>query len=434
MKPSLLLCIFISIAFFTIAGQSAAQKPDLSSWRFESPRPQIAPRNWVDKSVKYNGQTTLALSGGGKSYSDGRWVWLVTVEPGAYYHFETHYRCSKVDEPLRTVLARIVWLDARGESVVPADYPASRRGDSPGGWRRIEQTYRCPERATQARLELMYRWDADGSVHFVPAVLEKTGMPAPRLVRLATVKYRPPNSSSARQNLERFAKFIEQAADRKADVVCLPEGITFIGTGKSYMEAAEPVPGPSTEFLGNVARANRLYIVAGLIERDNDLVYNTAVLLDREGRLAGTYRKVCLPRDEIDGGVTPGDEFRVFDTDFGRIGIMICWDVAFPEPARELALEGAEVIFLPIWGGHTLLARARALENQVYLVSSSYDMETGIFDKEGNLAVQASEENPVVVLEVDLDKKKDWFWDGDFKNRFPREMPPRKALRSHTGQ
>jgi predicted amidohydrolase len=92
-------------------------------------------------------------------------------------------------------------------------------------------------------------------------------------------------------------------------------------------------------------------------------------------------------------------------------------------------MDGAEVILMPIWGGHTTLARARAIENQVYLVSSSYDMESGVFDLEGTLAAEATEEEPVAVLEVDLAKKKDWPWLGDLKNRIPREMPPARATR-----
>jgi formylglycine-generating enzyme required for sulfatase activity len=84
-------------------------------------------------------------------------------------------------------------------------------------------------------------------------------------------------------------------------------------------------------------------------------------LFGRDGQLIGKYRKVCLPREEIDGGITPGTEYPVFDTDFGRIGMMICWDVSYPEVARELAARGAEMILMPIWGGNETLAKARAI-------------------------------------------------------------------------
>ena len=222
---------------------------------------------------------------------------------------------------------------------------------------------------------------------------------------------------------------VAKAADQHADIVCLPEGITLVGTELNYISASEPIPGPSTKFLGELSKKYHLYIVAGILEKEGEVVYNTAVLLDRNGNLAGKYRKVSLPREEIDGGVTPGDALPVFDTDFGRIGMMICWDVSFPETARTLAKKGAEVILMPIWGGNVNLAKARAIENQVYLVSSTYDMITAVFDQEGEVMKQASTVDPVIVVPVDLNKQKLWEWLGDFKNRIPREMPSAHAIR-----
>ena len=187
------------------------------------------------------------------------------------------------------------------------------------------------------------------------------------------------------ENLQQFSNLIAKAGAQKADIVCLPEALTMVGTKENYVSASEPIPGPSTEFLGSVAAKHNLYIVAGLLEKEGDVVYNTAVLIDRQGKLAGKYRKVSLPREEIDGGITPGNSFPVFDTDFGKIGMMICWDVTFPDAAKTLALNGAEVILMPIAGGYVKLAMARALENQVYLVSSTYDMISAVFDLEGNV-------------------------------------------------
>ena len=99
----------------------------------------------------------------------------------------------------------------------------------------------------------------------------------------------------ARAFVEEFAKLVRESASQRPDFICLPEGITVIGTGMKYVEVAEPVPGPTTKRLGELAREARAYIVAGIYERVGSTVYNTAVLIDREGRLAGTYRKV-VPR------------------------------------------------------------------------------------------------------------------------------------------
>ncbi|MCK5468390.1 MAG: carbon-nitrogen hydrolase family protein, partial [Cyclobacteriaceae bacterium] len=250
----------------------------------------------------------------------------------------------------------------------------------------------------------------------------------PRLVRLASIHHRPENTASTQENLEQFKEYIHMAGDQKADIVCLPEGITMVGTRKTYVEVSEVIPGPTTKYLGQLAKEHNMYIIAGIIERDGPVVYNTSVLINRNGEFQGKYRKAALPREEIDGGITPGDNFPVFDTDFGKVGMMICWDVYFPEPARMLAMQGAEIIFMPIWGGNLTLAKARAIENQVYLVSSTYDMKTGVFDKAGELLVEGTTENPVVVVEVDLNKRKLWNWLGVFRNRIQRELPSAKAI------
>lgn len=109
----------------------------------------------------------------------------------------------------------------------------------------------------------------------------------------------------------------------------------------AHADAAEPIPGPSTDYFGQLAKQHNLYIVAGLLERDQQLVYNVAVLLAPDGSVAGKYRKVCLPRGEWLGGVQPGHEYPVFDTRFGKLGMMVCYDGFFPEVARELTNHGA---------------------------------------------------------------------------------------------
>ncbi|MBL8235399.1 MAG: carbon-nitrogen hydrolase family protein, partial [Bryobacterales bacterium] len=118
--------------------------------------------------------------------------------------------------------------------------------------------------------------------------------------------------------------------------------------------------GPTTESLGKVAKQRKAYIVAGIYEREGGAIYNTAVLIDRAGEVAGKYRKVYLPREEVEGGLTPGAHFPVFSTDFGKLGLMICYDVFFSDPARHLTNQGAEIIAMPIWGGDEDLAKARA--------------------------------------------------------------------------
>jgi predicted amidohydrolase len=428
---NLKLTSFISLFFvlmFWMNTPASGQEIPASGWKFESQRKEIAPVWYVDSMITYEGKPTLALTGGGKEYSDGHWYTIVSTEPGEYFQFQANFISSNVEESNRSILARIIWQDGTGKQIGTAEYPASFPAKTEGSWNSIKQLYKVPKDVKKAKLELVYRWDANGIVHFAGTSFQKTTAPKPRIVKIAAIHHRPRNSKSSQENLVQFSGLIAKAADQKADIVCLPEGITLVGTDHDYISASEVVPGPTTEFLGKIARKYNLYIVAGILEKNGDTVFNTAVLIDRDGNLAGKYRKVSLPREEIDGGITPGNSFPVFDTDFGKIGLMICWDVTFPEPARALAQKGAEIIFLPIWGGDTTLTKARAIENQVYIVSSTYDMISAVFDQEGKIIKEATTNDPVIVVDVDLNKQTLWPWIGDLKSRIFREIPPQKAI------
>jgi predicted amidohydrolase len=227
-----------------------------------------------------------------------------------------------------------------------------------------------------------------------------------------------------------FAPLLEEAAKQKADLVVLPETLTFYGKNKPMAECAEPVPGPVTDYFGTLAKKHNLYIVAGLIEREAHLIYNVAVLIGPDGKVAGKYRKCSLPRSEVEEGVTPGHDYPVFNTRFGKVGMMVCYDGFFPEVARQLTINGAEVIAWPVWGCNPLLAQARACENHVYLVSSTYMkpedgwMISAVFGQDGRVLAQAKDWGTVAITEVDLEKREHWHSLGDFKAQIPSHRPP----------
>jgi N-carbamoylputrescine amidase len=157
-------------------------------------------------------------------------------------------------------------------------------------------------------------------------------------------------------NLEKAIERIGQAAQAGADIICLPELFRSQyfcqRCDPALFDLAESIPGPSTERLGQTARALGKVIVASLFERRGPgLYHNTAVVLDADGSLLGLYRKMHIPDDPLyyeKYYFTPGDlGFKAFDSRFGRIGVLVCWDQWFPEAARLTALAGAQLIVYP---------------------------------------------------------------------------------------
>ncbi|HTH66207.1 MAG TPA: carbon-nitrogen hydrolase [Gemmatimonadales bacterium] len=157
-------------------------------------------------------------------------------------------------------------------------------------------------------------------------------------------------------NLEKAIARVREAAGRGATLICLPElfRTLYIGQREDHdlFDLAEPVPGPSTETLGKLARELEVVIVASLFERRAPgLYHNTAAVLDADGRVAGIYRKMHIPDDPSyyeKFYFTPGDlGFKAFDTAAGRIGTLVCWDQWYPEGARLTALQGAVILCYP---------------------------------------------------------------------------------------
>ena len=389
-------------------------------WSAWSPRAEIAPKFSVDPagggSLKIEAQNPAQY---------GAWRTTIRgIRAGQNYRFTARYSTRGIKNDKRSVSARLDWLDEKGNNARPSDFVLDSGRE--GNWAILAHSAAAPENARSVRIELALQWAPKGAVIFDDIKLEEDSAPANRVIRAATVFHRPRNTKSPQESIESFCRQIQNQKSKiqNLDVICLPEGVSVVGTGKSYADVAESIPGPSTKRLGDLAKSLKAYVVAGIYERVGPVIYNTSVLIDRKGGLVGSYRKTHLPREEVEGGITPGDSYPVFDTDFGKVGMMICWDVQFPEPARALAAKGAEVILLPIWGGNETLAKARAIENHVFLLSSSYDMKTFIVAPDGAVLAEASQNDPLAVADLHLDRKIFQPWLGDMKPRTWKERRP----------
>src|SRR6266849_5334186 len=215
---------------------------------------------------------------------------------------------------------------------------------------------------------------------------------APALAKFTVALVQISMVADPRANLDKAVRRVKEAAGGGAKLVCLPElfRTLYIGQREDHalFDLAEPVPGPTTDTLGALARQLGVVIIAPLFERRAPgLSHNTAVVIDADGQIAGIYRKMHIPDDPAyyeKFYFTPGDlGFKAFDTAVGRVGTLVCWDQWYPEAARLTALQGADVIFYPTaigWHpsekaahGETQVAawqtmqRAHAIANGVYV-------------------------------------------------------------------
>jgi N-carbamoylputrescine amidase len=192
-------------------------------------------------------------------------------------------------------------------------------------------------------------------------------------------------------NLETAVTRIREAADVGAQIVCLPELFRSPyfcqREDPALFDLAEPIPGPSTERLARVARETGTVVVGSLFERRAPGVHhNTAVVLDADGSFLGLYRKMHIPDDPLyyeKYYFTPGDVgFRAFDTRFGRIGVLVCWDQWFPEGARLTALRGAQLLLYPTaigWHPREKAEHGTAQHQAWELIQRSHAVANGVY-------------------------------------------------------
>ncbi len=229
---------------------------------------------------------------------------------------------------------------------------------------------------------------------------------------LATLEpFAPPYNLSEPNPVENFARglaLVDAAGAQQADLVCLPE--TFASAGLSSVriaDMAEPIDGPSFAALSERARANRVNLIAGAFLKRAGAIENVSVLFGRDGNLVGTYSKRHPTEGEIDGGVTPGNTVGVFDTDIGRIGLAICFDLNWRDLWAEMKAEGAEIVaWISAYEGGFPLQAYACLHD--FVVVSAVQSYTGkIIDRSGKVLTTTSRWGRLASVTVDLDQR--WF-------------------------
>lgn len=239
-----------------------------------------------------------------------------------------------------------------------------------------------------------------------------------RQIKIAGVQMKS-KMGDTKYNLDKATQLIEEASKMKVDIVCLPE-LFYSGyhlTKEEFLSVAEKQDGKMFQELSKVAKDKDVYIIGSYPEKIDipGVIYNSSLMIDNEGKLVGNMRKVYLWGEER-LKFREGRKFPVFDTPFGKIGMLICYDAEFPEPPRIMALKGAEIIFVPsVW---SKVARHRwdidlsasALYNGLFTVGVNTidDGACGsskIVSPRGDIIIQGTvEKEETIYADVNLDQ------------------------------
>ncbi len=231
----------------------------------------------------------------------------------------------------------------------------------------------------------------------------------PRKVVLATMMYYC--QGTLEERLEKMSRMIDDSAalakkqypHHPLDIVVMPENV-FLNT-QNIRARSVTLEGPVLEKMQSKARQHNTNLIVTLNQIAQDgCVYNTAVVLDRTGGIIGTYRKVHpvgAPNGTLENGITPGNDFPVFDCDFGRIGIQICWDMSYDDGFAVLENKGAEIVFIPTASPQTVRPSSYALNHRYYVATSTRRNNASVINPAGMIAAQTTSD-PILVQQIDL--------------------------------
>ena len=378
----------------------SGQMPE--GWTFGSPRKSLEPRHAVERLP--HGETRLVLESTGCRYAFGCWRGSAKLQVGNWYRATVRAQAENIERPALSVFAQVA-----KHFLVPRDSV-----DQPMV---LERVFRHGEPSDGNAVELYLKATESGRVVWSKPCVTRIPEPAFRTARVATIRLgKPRNQLTMEQQRSRIAEKLDQAGRLSPDIVALTEVAPIAGIPRevygSFAVCAETVPdGLNCRIAANAARKHGMYVLIGMIERRGDFLFNTAVLFDRQGELCGQYDKTHLTFIELEEGISCGDGFPVFDLDFGRIGIHICYDEWFPEVARYYAHQGVDILFLPVMGGKPITWRTRALDNGIYFVSASWGPPSMIIDSSGIILAETHGDG-VASADLNLDyRETNWYGD-----------------------
>lgn len=391
--------------------RSANAIPD---WVIKGPVATMQPITGLDHIIKYSGSASLRMESKNVN-GQGSAVQVIPVQSNLTYEFKVRFKTKNVVSIDKSIMIRIKWF--KGDENIGYHYIYDIASES-NGWSLATDKIKAIEGADHAEISLVFRWST-GTVWWDEISMASCDPLPSRNVNVATVYVRPPGPT-IEKNIELLSELLDQAGKQGVQIICLPEGWTTNNTGVAMQKnEVNTLDGSASKMMAAKAKQYGMYIVSGLYSWVGDTLNNVAVLYNKKGEIQSVYKKVQLPDSEAESGAVPGNELPVFDTDFGRIGILICWDYAFPEVPRALALKGAEILFCPIAGDvrgddtWKVIARSRAVDNGVYFVTAIYDGHSVIINPGGEVLEESGVQNSLLTHTVDLNFSPAWDWVGN---------------------
>ncbi|MBI3972605.1 MAG: carbon-nitrogen hydrolase family protein [Chloroflexi bacterium] len=416
-------------------------------------REAIAPRIWPDVSPPDTRSLWLESNGSEGCYGGWELRFPVSVEVGDELLFELEAEAKVLPRGTDALVVEAFWHDPTGAQVDWApvfldgvsDDGVSDDGVSDDGVSdaapedhqtraRFAARLRSPAGASELRVRCGIRWSPVGRVRWHNWRLRPVPAAPPRLLRLGVASAKPERWVDMETNARHYVEQCRLAGEAGVDLVCLPELILTLGMREKGPHdahaAALPLPGPWLEPFQDVARRYRMGICFSVYERagkDGEVVYNTAILLGKDGELIGRYRKVHLALAEARRGITAGHEFPVFDFDGVAIGMLICMDSSPAETARILARKGAEIMLMPIAGDFRanewmprgqrrvrfhaerwkLIQEAHAFDNHLYtVVARNHTEGSAIAAPWGEILAYDDGSNGLIWADVDVDDRR----------------------------
>jgi predicted amidohydrolase len=392
--------------------EDSSTKPE--SWTIKGPVATMQPVTTIDTKTSFSGGLCLRMESTNPN-CHGIALQTVEITMNQTYLFSARFKGENISSIDKSILIRIKWFKNDTQLGYNYIYHIDEISD---GWFLAKDRIRAVNDATTAEISLVFRWST-GTVWWDDISMEPCPEVLPRNIKAGTLYFRPPGPT-VEHNIALMGEMLDKAGKAGCDIVCLPEGWPTCNTGLGMTRVeANTLGGSAAAMMSQKAKQYGMYIVSGLYSWTGDTLKNIAVLFNRQGKIQGIYEKVQLPDSETEQGAVPGNTFPVFTTDFGKIGILICWDSAFPEVSRILALNGAEILFCPIWGdvrgseSWKITARSRAIDNGVYFITSIFDGHSVIVNPAGDILAESGTQGTLISATIDLNFNPPWHWIGN---------------------